>query len=128
MQTQAQLQAFGTAPASVTLEVTPRSAGWRIARVLGCGLPGLLFLALAILPPHALWVLAGLLLVTMAIRKWLERFTLQSLSGSCPHCGADLSHQKPTRLRERATLTCDSCQRSSELVVDMSALEGGAPG
>lgn len=123
MQTQARLEAFGVEPAEVTLEVTRRSPGWRLGRAIGFGLPGLLLLGLSILPPHALWALSGLLMVTFAIRKYLERFTLEQLTGRCPHCDADVSQNDASRLKARSSLTCDACQRSSELVVDMDALE-----
>lgn len=123
MQTQATLEAFGVAPSEVTLEVTPRTTAWRVSRLVGYGVPGGVLLLLSILPPHALWALSGLIMETFAIRKYLENYTLERLSGVCPHCGSDVSHSSPARLKERSSLTCDTCQRSSELVVDMTPLE-----
>jgi len=79
---------------------------------------------LAILPPHAVWAMAGLVAgTTFAVLKFLERYTLESYRGSCPHCGADVGTDSSTRLKARSTVTCDNCQRTSELVIDVDALD-----
>jgi len=124
MQTQATLEAFGAEAAAVHLHVTPRSTAWRLSRAAGLGLAGYSITILSILPPHLLWALAGIVTgTTFAVRKYLERYTLESLEGHCPHCEADVSHERSSRLTDRSTLTCDSCHRSSELVVDIEELD-----
>jgi len=128
MEIQARLEAFGVDSARVTLEVMPRGVAWRVARAVGFGLPGLLLVGLSILPPHALWALSGLVLVTVSVRKFSERYTVTRMDGRCPHCGAKLSDSSPTRLRLRSSVTCEGCQRSSELVIDPGALSAHRAG
>ncbi len=124
MTTTAELRAFGADAATARIEVTPRSAGWRISRAVGFGIAGYAIMLLAILPPHALWAMAGLVAgTTFATLKFLERYTLESFEGTCPHCGADLSSDGRARLKARSTVTCDTCHRASELVVDVPALD-----
>lgn len=123
METTATIQAFGAEPTIATLTVTPRSTAWRLSRSIGFGLAGYSVLILSILPPHALWALVGAVGGTwFAVNKWLERYTLERMTGSCPHCGAPVGQEKASRLRPRVTITCDACQRSSELVIDIDSL------
>jgi hypothetical protein len=79
---------------------------------------------LAILPPHAIWAMAGLVAGTsFATLKFLERYTLESFEAVCPHCGAGVASDGRSRLKARSTVTCDACHRASELVVDVAALD-----
>jgi hypothetical protein len=127
LETTATIKAFGAEPTRASLVLTARSTGWRVSRSVGFGLAGYSILILSILPPHALWALVGGVGGTwMAVNKWLERFTLERMSGTCPHCGAELTREKSGRLRPRVTITCDTCQRSSEMVVDLDALDSDA--
>lgn len=124
MTTTAELRAFGADPATARIEVTPRSTGWRVSRAVGFGLAGYAVMLLSILPPHALWAMAGLVAgTTFATLKFMERYTLDSFEGHCPHCGAEIASDGSSRLKPRSTITCDACQRSSELVVDVSELD-----
>ncbi len=126
MTTTARLEAFGAEPSSARIEVTPRSTGWRISRAVLFGLAGYAIMLLSILPPHAVWAMAGLVAgTTFAVLKFLERFTLESFRSSCPHCGAEVVSESSSRLKPRSTVTCDNCQRSSELVIDVDALDRG---
>jgi len=123
MTTTARLEAFGAEPSTARIEVTPRTTGWRLSRALLFGLAGYSIMLLAILPPHAVWAMAGLVAgTTFAVLKFLERFTLESFESTCPHCGSDVGSTSSTRLKPRSTVTCDDCQRSSELVIDVDAL------
>jgi hypothetical protein len=122
--TTAELRAFGVDPETARITVTPRSARWRVSRAVGFGLAGYGVMLLAILPPHAVWAMAGLVAgTTFSTLKFLERYTLESFAGACPHCGAEVSSDGSTRLKARSTVTCDACHRASELVVDVPALD-----
>lgn len=124
MTTTAQLRAFGADPSTARIRVIPRSTGWRVGRAVLFGLAGYSIMVLAILPPHALWALAGLVAGTaFAVHKFLERYTLDAWEAACPHCGAAMSSEGSSRLNARKTVTCDACQRTSELVIDVSALD-----
>lgn len=120
----AQLRAFGADPSTARIRVTPRSARWRLSRAMLFGLAGYSVMLLAILPPHALWALAGLVAGTaFATHKFLERYTLDAWEGVCPHCGEGMSSDGSSRLKERSTITCDACRRTSELVIDVPGLD-----
>ena len=124
MTTIGELRAFGADTSTADIEVTPRSLAWRVSRAVGFGIAGYAIMLLAILPPHALWAMAGLVTGTaLAALKWLERYTLEAFEGTCPHCGAGVSSDGRSRLKARSTVTCDTCQRASELVIDVPALD-----
>lgn len=69
----------------------------------------------AIIPPHAVWLIGALLTGAFLARKrYIERFTLLSASGVCPKCGEELS-VKPGRLRAPHPVPCDACHHESSL-------------
>ncbi len=120
--TEAVLFGFPSEPVEVTIR--PRARGWRIggaARTLGIAL--LVAPAVAIVPPHAPWVIG--VLVTgglLARRRVSERFTLITLEGSCPKCGEAL-RIKAGRLREPHPLPCEACHHESSLRIPEGVLE-----
>ncbi len=107
---------FGFDDAPVSADITPRSRAWRVggaARTFG----GFVVIApfVAIFPPHAVWPIGALATGGfLARRRYIERFTLQSLEGECPKCGKAIT-VKPTRLRIPHPLPCDGCHHESSL-------------
>lgn len=111
------LRIFGYDPTEVRLKVIPRSTRWRGVRAAAWILGGTLVgVPLAVLPPHALWPLAGLGGGGfMAWRKWSERYTLEELEGRCPRCDHEIVESGPTRLRISGSVDCPNCNNSSTL-------------
>lgn len=80
----------------------------------------------AIFPPHAVWPIGALLTgAVLARRRYVERFTLVQVDGSCPRCGAPLS-VKPGRLERPHALPCEGCNHEPSLRVPDEALIGWA--
>lgn len=115
---------FGYDPTPLHAKITARSKTWRIggaARTMG------IFLVIApvvlIFPPHAVWPIGALLTgAALARRRYIERFTLQSLEGTCPKCGKPLV-SKPTRLRVPHAIPCDQCHFEPTLRLSRELLE-----
>lgn len=120
------LTLFGYPSTDARLEVLPRSKAWRGTQAvifLGGGL--LLAPAVGLVPPHAPWVLGVLGLgVFLGRRKWMERFTLLSLTGICPKCEAEISITKKAPLRPGMAVPCPACRHDSRLMVVGPAGEG----
>jgi hypothetical protein len=115
---------FGHEPTPVTLGLIPRSTGWRVSRALRYLLAGAVAApVLAVLPPHAPWaVAAGTGGTLLALRKWRERFTLVSLEGACPRCGAPLEGGGSGPLREPHRISCDACGNPVVVTVEPNDL------
>ncbi len=80
----------------------------------------------AIIPPHAVWLIGALGAgAFLAGRRWTERFTLVAVRGACPKCGAALQ-VKAARLRRPHAIACESCHHSSTLQLPGGALESVA--
>lgn len=114
---------FGFDSTAALLSVRARSTSWRAsgaALIMG----GFTLLAgvVAILPPHAPWLIGALVGgVLLARRRWIERHTLESVEGTCPKCGAPLA-VKPSRLRTPHPVPCDRCHHEAALRFDAEAL------
>ena len=114
---QALIEAFGQPPKEVALVAFGRPRSWRVR---GAGMRLLLTLVLAplvaIIPPHAPWVVA--VLVTGGIltrRRWTERLTIASFEGGCPRCDESLVLAEGTRLMNPHVLTCEGCHHTLTL-------------
>lgn len=107
---------FGFAAVPVALTVRRRGALWRVggaARTLVTFL--LLTPIVAAVPPHAPWAVGALTAGGFLVRRrWLERFTLERVEGTCPKCGAPLK-AKASRLRFPHPLACDACHHQITL-------------
>ncbi|GIT52203.1 MAG: hypothetical protein Ct9H300mP15_24160 [Gemmatimonadota bacterium] len=67
------------------------------------------------IPPHGVWTIGALTGgVILARRRWLERFTLYSVQGTCPKCEAMLS-VKSGPLRTPHPIACDGCHHMASL-------------
>ena len=115
------LSIFGYPNTTATLEVIPRSIRWRAFRAFLYAGGGLVLApALGLIPPHAPWALAALAVGGfMAVRRWRERFTLESLQGRCPKCGGSLRLQGRVPLRPVMTVPCSSCNHESRLTTEI---------
>ena len=79
--------------------------------------------AVAIVPPHAPWVIGVLATGTlMARRRWNERFTVMSVVGACPRCGYEYQIASG-RLRRPHPLPCEECHHESTLQLPDAVLE-----
>ena len=121
---------FGYDPTPAEARLLRRSLGWRAG---GAARTMLLFLVVApvvaIVPPHAPWVIGALLTgIILARRRWQEEITLQALDGTCPKCGTTLA-VRPGRLRAPHPLPCEACHHESSLRIAPADLAGpGAAG
>jgi hypothetical protein len=59
----------------------------------------------------------------LARRRWIERFTLEHVEGTCPKCGGALA-VKPGRLRTPHPVSCEGCHHESSLAIGPGALSG----
>lgn len=124
LEVEAESTIFGFDPSPLHVKITPRSRAWRVggaARTMGIFVVIAPFVA--IFPPHAVWPIGALLAGSfLARRRYIERFTLESVEGQCPKCGAALS-TKSTRLMTPHPLPCDDCHHESILRLPEGTLE-----
>ncbi len=117
---------FGYPPSSVDATLRPRARSWRIggaARAIAVAL--LVAPAVAVVPPHAPWVIGVLATgALLARRRWNERFTVMSVVGACPRCGSGYEI-KPGPLRRPHPLPCEECHHESMLQLPDVILESG---
>lgn len=120
----AHLTLFGFDPTAARVALLPRSRAWRLRGVIPIVLATLVVgPVVGAIPPHAPWVLAVVGTGTfLARRRWKWHFTLLSLNGTCPRCGAE-AHVRPGRLRDPHTLTCEGCRNDLVLKVPTEVLE-----
>jgi hypothetical protein len=120
------LRVFGFEDQPFSVTVIPRSVRWRGVRASALFLAGLIpGVALAILPPHAVWPLLGLGAGTsLGLLKWSERFTLVELSATCPRCQAPITRQGPGRFRPAGSVDCSKCNHTSQISLPPGALPG----
>lgn len=115
---------FGFDPTPAEATIRPRARAWRIggaARTMAVAV--VVAPALAVVPPHAPWLLGALAVGGILARRRLqERFTLTAVRGTCPKCGAELD-VKSGRLRRPHPLPCEVCHHESTLQVADGALE-----
>jgi hypothetical protein len=77
----------------------------------------------AIFPPHAVWPIGALLAgAFLARRRYVERFTLWGLDGTCPKCGATF-RVKPGRLRAPHSVPCEGCHHEPAIRISAEQLE-----
>lgn len=118
----ARLACFGAESTPAKVELLERPFSWRMTRALlaaGIGL-GLAPVA-AIIPPHIPWAGAALIGGGVIARgRWIERYTLARLDGTCPHCGGQIEMTPGRRLREPESITCGSCGETVLLEVEVA--------
>lgn len=114
---------FGYEPTAATLELRPRPKSWRIRGVVRIlAITVVVAPAVALIPPHAPWVLGVLATgIIFARRRWQEHFSVQAVRGTCPRCGGSLS-ASPGRLRRPHPLSCDGCRHELSVEVPAEAL------
>ena len=125
LEAHATLFGFEETPARAT--VIARGRGWRVggaARTFGISV--VIAPIVAIFPPHAVWLIGALLAgALLARRRYIERFTLVHVEGTCPRCGATLG-VKSGRLEEPHPLPCEACHHESSLQMPPEALAARA--
>jgi hypothetical protein len=78
---------------------------------------------LAIIPPHAPWLIGVLVLGDVLARRRLhEHFTVTAVRGKCPKCGAEIS-SGAGRLRTPHPLPCEACHHDATLKLPEGALD-----
>lgn len=107
---------FGFEPTVARTAIAARSRGWRLggsARIFAVFVVIAPFVA--IFPPHAVWPIGALLTgAILARRRWVERFTLLEVDGTCPKCGTPYSIKR-SRLRVPHPLPCETCHHQGSL-------------
>jgi hypothetical protein len=115
---------FGFDPSPVRVTIVARSRAWRVG---GAARTMALFVAIApfvaIFPPHAVWPIGALLAgAFLARRRYVERFTLWGLDGTCPKCGTTF-RVKPGRLRAPHSVPCEGCHHEPAIRISAEQLE-----
>jgi hypothetical protein len=124
VQVEGKASLFGFEPSRVVLRIRRRATSWR-ATGAAARMGGFTVLAgvVAIVPPHAPWLLGALFGgAFLARRRWIERYTLESVQGACPKCGGALD-VKPGRLKAPHPVTCEACHHESSITFPLGALE-----
>lgn len=116
---------FGFDDQPVRARIIERGRGWRVG---GAARTFAVFVVIAplvaVFPPHAVWFVGALSAgAVLARRRYVERFTLVSVEGRCPKCGAALSVKK-SRLKRPHPLPCEGCNHEPALRVPDGAMEG----
>lgn len=126
IRTEAEAVLFGFPPTPVEVTILPRSNGWRMAgaaRTMGIAV--VVAPVVAVLPPHAPWVIGALASgAILARRRWTEHFTVLSLEGACPKCSEPI-RAKAGRLRKPHPLPCEGCHMDSTLRLPDGVLDAG---
>lgn len=125
----ARLVLFGYEDTEATVRLRPRSRSWRVggsARTLGVTL--LVAPLLALVPPHAPWLIGALAGGGYLVRRrWTERFTVLEVVGTCPRCGGSV-HANAGRLAGPHAVVCDACRHQASAVIAEGALRSaGTP-
>jgi hypothetical protein len=107
---------FGFAPTQCVASLLPRTKAWRVGGAVGILVLFSVIASFAIfIPPHGVWTIGALTVAFILARKrWLERFTLHSVNGSCPKCKIRLS-VKSGSLRCPHPIACDGCHHTGSL-------------
>jgi hypothetical protein len=125
MQIEAETVLFGVPSTRAVLSVRSRSTSWRAAGAAAfMGGSMVLAAVLAVVPPHAPWLIGALVLgAVLARRRWMERYTLDSLRTECPKCGEALNG-RPGRLKTPHPVPCEGCHHQSTVRIEPSLLGG----
>ena len=117
----ARITLFGFDPVDATARIEARSTGWRARRASMALAAGLIMAPLlAVVPPHAPWVVVAVVVgLLTARRRWAEAHTLHFLEGACPRCETGISLSRPARLIRPHPISCPSCQYELMMSVDL---------
>ena len=115
---------FGFEKVAVQAAIQPRSRAWRVggaARTMAIFVVVAPFVA--IFPPHAVWPIGALLTGGLLARKrYVERFTVVSLSGTCPKCDKAFE-VKSGRLLVPHPVPCPDCHHEASVRFPAESLE-----
>ena len=112
---------FGYETTPVAVQLTARSRRWRMTRAFQMlGLTALLARLVALVPPHAPWLIGAVVVGGVLARRRLdEHHTVVDARGPCPRCDRELSVRAGSRLRTPHPVSCDGCRHESALHVDL---------
>ncbi len=115
---------FGFEPSEATAHLRARPRSWRIGGAMRLSATGVVLAPLVgLIPPHAPWIVGSVGVgAILARRRWQERFTLESVDGACPRCGASVS-VRPGRLRSPHPVACEGCRHEASLRLPTEALD-----
>ena len=115
---------FGHDPSTARVTLFPRSLSWRTRRAVLYVLLGVAIApVVALLPPHAVWLIGALTAGgVLAWRSFNTRWVVEHLDGSCPRCSAPVSLKKGTRFKQPHPISCVGCQHELALHVDAGQL------
>lgn len=119
------LTLFGYPAVAARARLRERSRGERVRRAALYGGGLLLFTpVVALIPPHAPWVLGALGFGAYLARSHLRgTYEVLELHAVCPACGQVLELKPGTRLRLPHGVTCFNCHRES--ILEQVPLDGG---
>jgi len=76
-----------------------------------------------LVPPHVPWALGALASGGfLARRRWLERFTVLDVEGTCPRCGTPVKAARG-RLRTPHPVLCEACHFEGSVEVPPGTLD-----
>jgi hypothetical protein len=123
-QVDGQATLFGFEKAPVLASIQPRSRAWRIggaARTMAIFVVVAPFVA--IFPPHAVWPIGALITGGVLARKrYVERYTVVSLTGACPKCEKAFE-VKSGRLLVPHPVPCPDCHHEASVRFPAESLE-----
>jgi len=124
--TDADAVVFGFPATRVRVRIRRRPRSWRLSgAVRRMAIFVVLAPLVAVVPPHAPWLIGALAAgAILARRRWRERFTLETVQGRCPKCGAELG-VKAGRLRVPHPVPCEACHHEVSVRVPDAVLNGG---
>lgn len=119
---------FGFDDTHARARIMARGRSWRIggaARTFG--LFALAAPVVAIFPPHAVWFIGALVTGSLlARRRYVERYTLVDVDGTCPKCSTPLT-VKSGRLKQPHPMPCETCNHEPTLRLADGVLTGHDP-
>lgn len=124
MEVAAHLTLFGFDATVAQVRLRPRSRSWRLWGAVRTQAAGLVLApAVGLVPPHAPWALGALVVSFMlARRRWRHLFTVESVEGQCPKCGAPVS-PRVGMLRQPHPVPCDGCHHDLTLVLPEGVID-----
>lgn len=124
LEVQGYIALFGFEPSQATAHLRARPRSWRIGGAVRLSATGVVLAPLlGLVPPHAPWIVGSVGVgAILARRRWQERFTLESVDGACPRCGAAVS-VRPGRLRSPHPVACEGCHHEGSLRLPSEALD-----
>jgi len=119
---------FGFDDTDARARIIARGRAWRVGGAArSFGLFALAAPFVAVFPPHAVWFIGALVTGgVLARRRYVERYTLVDVDGTCPKCSTPLA-VKSGRLKLPHPMPCETCNHEPTLRIDGETLAGHDP-